>query len=842
MNSLDMRTVIVSYAISNLICAAVMAFLWKQNRRRFDGLGFWLADFVVQFMALVLVGLRGVVPDFISMTVSNTLVIGGTLLLYIGLEHFLDKRTPQWPNYILLAVFVAVHSYFVFIYPSLLARNVIFSLGLLVICFQCAWLMLRRVDSALRPISRDVGNVFVWFCVISLARIVIDLFVAQSNEFFHSGFYDTLLMMTYQMLYIILTFALFLMVNRRLFVALDGDIAARKEAENALRKSEERYQTFLSQSFEAIYRTEFNHPIDISLPAEAQIDAIYANAYMAECNQAMAEMYHVPSVDALIGVRLIDAHGGSDNPINRAAFRKFIKAGYKSTNDETVELDTDGNPVWFLSNTVGIIEDNYLTRMWGTSINITERKKVEEALKISEEKFSKAFQSSPDAILISRLADGKLVDVNEGFSQLTEYTREEALLSTSINLKLWVNPQDREQVVENLQRDQKVLSHQYDFRTKSGRILHCLYSAQVIQLKEQAHLLSVVRDITEQNLADEIVRLRLRLWEYAATHTIEELMQRALDEIGTITSSPIGFYHFVSEDQNALSLQAWSTRTLAEFCKAEGRGMHYPISEAGVWVDCIHQRQPVIHNDYVSLSNRKGMPDGHAEVIRELVVPTMRSGRVVSILGVGNKPANYDQQDIEIVAYIADVIWTIVEQKRADEQIRQLNARLEQLAMTDELTRVANRRAFFMRGSEEIKRAQRYQTPLSLLMLDIDEFKLVNDTYGHDAGDVALKCVAKALQDNIRQIDLLARLGGEEFGILLPNTKATEAYRLAERLRAAIEKETCSSQNCIIRVTVSIGVAKLDEEMMNTDHLLKNADIAMYQAKNQGRNRVVYVE
>jgi diguanylate cyclase (GGDEF)-like protein len=348
------------------------------------------------------------------------------------------------------------------------------------------------------------------------------------------------------------------------------------------------------------------------------------------------------------------------------------------------------------------------------------------------------------------------------------------------------------------------------------------------------------QELAERKRAEEIVRLRLRLWEYATTHSVDELMQKALDEIGALTGSPIGFYHFVEEDQITLSLQAWSTRTLTEFCRAEGKGLHYPIDEAGVWVDCVHQRKPVIHNDYSALPHRRGMPAGHAEVIRELVAPTIRHNRVVAILGIGNKPTDYDEKDVELVSYIADIIWTIMEQKRANEQILQLNARLEQLAMTDELTGLFNRRSFFKRGKEEIRRSRRYHTPLSLLMIDIDNFKAVNDTYGHDAGDRMLRCVADTLQHSIRDIDLLARLGGEEFGILLPNTEAADAVKLAERLRLAVAQATCSLLEHQAGVTLSIGVTTYDQDIENIDHLLKDADTAMYRAKNLGRNQVVY--
>ena len=124
--------------------------------------------------------------------------------------------------------------------------------------------------------------------------------------------------------------------------------------------------------------------------------------------------------------------------------------------------------------------------------------------------------------------------------------------------------------------------------------------------------------ITERKRAENIMLARLRLLKIAETHSLEEFTQATLDEAEALTASTIGFYHLVEADQRTLSLQTWSTNTLQHMCTAAGRGQHYGVAEAGVWVDCVHQRRPVIHNNYDALPHRKGMPPGHAPVVREL--------------------------------------------------------------------------------------------------------------------------------------------------------------------------------------------------------------------------------
>lgn len=168
------------------------------------------------------------------------------------------------------------------------------------------------------------------------------------------------------------------------------------------------------------------------------------------------------------------------------------------------------------------------------------------------------------------------------------------------------------------------------------------------------------------------------------------------------------------------------------------------------------------------------------------------------------------------------------------------NRRLAQQARTDALTKIANRREFMSVSANEIARARRIGMPLSVVMLDIDFFKKVNDRYGHAAGDAVLIAVAKKLVESGRDgIDLAARLGGEEFACLLPNTGLNQACAFAERLRATLEALEVQHDENVLSITVSLGVSALDDAMSGIEDALQLADEALYEAKNSGRNQVV---
>ena len=172
-------------------------------------------------------------------------------------------------------------------------------------------------------------------------------------------------------------------------------------------------------------------------------------------------------------------------------------------------------------------------------------------------------------------------------------------------------------------------------------------------------------------------------------------------------------------------------------------------------------------------------------------------------------------------------------------QLSAANSQLQVMVMTDSLTGLPNRRNAMLRIKDAVAEATRFKESLSCIMMDIDYFKRINDTYGHDVGDIVLCDVAKIFSENIRGYDMVSRMGGEEFLVISGRSNLSEARELAERLRQTVARhETITPNGQIVRCTISCGVATWQRRYRNDSELLKNADRALYQAKNNGRNRV----
>lgn len=311
--------------------------------------------------------------------------------------------------------------------------------------------------------------------------------------------------------------------------------------------------------------------------------------------------------------------------------------------------------------------------------------KVETELRSNVERHSIILQAVGDGIIATD-AQGRVELLNTVAEALTGWSHHDACGKSLEEIFHIVNENTRDKAenpVTKVLSEGKVMG--LDNRTlliaKDGTERPIADSAAPIR-NAQGEIMGVVlvfRDQTNERQMQRLIQTRLALMEYALAHTLDELLTKALDEISVLVGSPIGFYHFVDADQKKLTLQQWSTRTLKEFCQATGKGLHYDLDRAGVWADSVHARRPVVHNDYASLPHKKGMPEGHALVVRELTVPVIRAGKVVAILGVGNKPTDYTDKDIEIVTYLSDVTWQLIEQKLADENLHLSELRYRRL-------------------------------------------------------------------------------------------------------------------------------------------------------------------
>jgi two-component system, cell cycle response regulator len=216
-----------------------------------------------------------------------------------------------------------------------------------------------------------------------------------------------------------------------------------------------------------------------------------------------------------------------------------------------------------------------------------------------------------------------------------------------------------------------------------------------------------------------------------------------------------------------------------------------------------------------------------------LIVPLMSKGILNGIIILGDRInlKNFTESEKEYLLDIASLAGIAIH-----------NASLYEMATTDMMTKLKIHHYFHTMLIEEMDRSRRLSRPLSVIMADIDHFKVVNDTYGHQAGDMVLINVAKIIKESIRQIDVPSRYGGEEFAIIIPGTEIHEALIVAERIRQNIEKSSAQYDNKELKATISIGVTQFDPDQDKTKNtLIERADKALYISKRNGRNLVSFL-
>ncbi len=443
---------------------------------------------------------------------------------------------------------------------------------------------------------------------------------------------------------------------------------------------------------------------------------------------------------------------------------------------------------------------------------IEQRNQTEKELR----KLTRAVEQSPASIIITD-PDGKIEYVNPRFSSVTGYSLDEAIGKNPRILKSGKTPPDTHQQLWDAITAGQEWQGELVNRKKDGSLYY--ESAVISPITSSSgvvtHYLAVKEDITERKRSDEALRIS------EARHRL--MADNARDVIWTM--APDGAITYVSP-----AVEAMRGFTPAEAMLQTTEEILTPDSQAvslgyftQLHTDLAAGRPPQSFREELEYCCK----DGSTVWTEVLAIPLMSDGCLVEVLGMSRDISEHKRLLREL-HQAKDATET------ANQALLNANAELSRMATTDPLTCIWNRRHFQQVADAEAAQARRYERPLSLLIFDIDHFKLINDHYGHQTGDQVLIELTQLVGRALRDADVLARWGGEEFVVIMPHCVAQEALLLAEKLRALVEGHPFAE---VGTVTVSLGAVqyKCDETL---DDWFMRVDLALYEAKSGGRNTV----
>ncbi len=626
-------------------------------------------------------------------------------------------------------------------------------------------------------------------------------------------------------------------------VIVDGvalDISDRKLAEAALRDSEYRYYTLAKMSPVGIFRTD------------AQGQCIYVNDRWCE----------------LAGVSWEESFGEGWVKALHPDDRKRVFTEWNRMRNENrpykVECrfqHPDGAITWVLAQAIAEKGENAEVKGYvGTFTDITASKQAEKALRESREKYRLLFQIFPIGISITDEV-GKIIEVNPASEKILGVLSEEHI-QRNYDGEEWqiirsdgtLMPPEEYPSVRALKENCLIENIEQGIVKPGNKISWISVTAAPIPLEGYGVAIAYF-DITERKQTDEALRqqfLRERLMG-----AIQARIRQSLDLTKVLNTTVAEVRQFLQTDRVIIYRfePNWSGIVIVESVGQEwtptlGRKIQDDCFVKELCIEPYRQgRIQAVENIYTTdLTPCYVDLLAQFQVKANLVVPLLQGEKLWGLLVAQHctQPRQWQLWEIELLKQLATQVGIAIQQAELYQQLEVANQELKRLATLDGLTGLANRRRFDEYIEQEWQRLAREQEPLSLILCDIDFFKLYNDTYGHQAGDDCLKQVATALRHSVkRPADLVARYGGEEFAVILPHTTAAGAFCLAKSIHQQIRQLKLAHPGSTVSqyVTLSLGVAGLIPcSGVTPAKLIAAADAALYEAKTTGRDRVILVE
>ena len=348
------------------------------------------------------------------------------------------------------------------------------------------------------------------------------------------------------------------------------------------------------------------------------------------------------------------------------------------------------------------------------------------------------------------------------------------------------------------------------------------------QVLEESGVFSRVIDLLDSKLFESTILNELGSLA-SASQDYRETVSTVLEIMARVVGNALGVVLMFEEEDMVVQVnRPTRTESLAEI-----KSKVFELAGAYGWE--VGGNPDRIKVSLYGEENLKEQMDGQPRPYSHAFIPLTAQKKVIGLMAFFQPQSPAFVRDAQIIlGLVQNQVTIVIDNARLYEAARQL-------AITDGLTKIYNHRFFQELFEKEYKRSDRYNTIFSLIMLDIDHFKKINDTYGHLCGDEILKSLANLIKSCLRSMDIVARYGGEEFAVLLPETNGAEAYQTAERIRRSVEDTTFMGTEQGLRVTVSQGVATYPSEGVHErQDLIGKADGALYEAKENGRNKVIF--